>query len=202
MGTAVAVPSAGFFVYPSSNPKGLGFADMNDPFCVLFVCTANICRSPAAEYIARQKFGEGEILFRSAGFLFEGHPINDKMAETLAEIGVDHATDHVSHIVDDETLEAADLILTMEARHLRDLTIRDRDLFDKMVPLREAATLLDGPTYTSELLDRLSEREASSYFDERWDVEDPYKRSSRKYREAVTSIQGLVNDVFSNLKVD
>ncbi|MGI9615234.1 MAG: low molecular weight protein arginine phosphatase, partial [Acidimicrobiales bacterium] len=39
------------------------------PYKILFVCTANICRSPAAEALARHRYGEQDALFRSAGLL-------------------------------------------------------------------------------------------------------------------------------------
>ncbi len=174
--------------------------DMTEPCLVLFVCTANICRSPAAEYLARHLIGEQDFVFRSAGFLFEGRDITDKMAHTLESQGILDAKDHRSHILDDATLEAADLIFTMESRHLRDITIRNREFFDKTVPLKEAAERLEWSMSRDEFLDDLSGRDASKYFDERWDVADPYKRSSRHYREAVTSIRGLVTEIFGKLK--
>lgn len=173
---------------------------MSEPCLVLFVCTANICRSPAAEYIARHEIGERDFLFRSAGFLYNGRPITDKMATVLERQGIGDAKLHLSSMLDDETLDAADLVFTMEARHLRDLTIRNRALFAKTVPLREAADRLYRPMSYDEFLADLDGRQPSGYFDERWDVEDPYKRSMRQYRDAVDAISGLVGDVFANLK--
>ena len=40
---------------------------MSEPLRVLFVCTANICRSPAMELIARDLAGSAEVVFTSAG---------------------------------------------------------------------------------------------------------------------------------------
>ena len=172
---------------------------MAEPCPVLFVCTANICRSPAAEYLARHEYGENDFWFRSAGFLYDDHPITEKMTETLDSVGVTGSSKHVSHIVDMETLNAAEFIFTMESRHLRDLTIMDRALFAKTVPLTEAAEMLDKPLSREQFSALLAARQPSAYFDERWDVPDPYKRSGRHYRQAVDTISGLVTTVFGNL---
>ncbi len=167
---------------------------------MLFVCTANVCRSPAAEHLAREIVGEQDFIFRSAGFLYDGQPITERMVDALLREGVTDSDLHISHRVEDETLGAADLIFTMEARHLRDLSIRDRSIFQKTVPLMEAAERLDRPMTWREFLASMQDREPSMYFDDRWDVPDPYKRGQRHYREAVDSIGSLVSTVFSNLK--
>ncbi len=167
---------------------------------ILFVCTANICRSPAAEYLARHFVTEQDYLFRSAGFMYDGRPITEKMDEAIKRFGVTDAHKHSSNIIDLDTLHSAELILTMESRHLRDLTVMDRDVFDKTIPFKKAVTLLDRPMSLDEFLAAIADRQASSYFDERWDVEDPYQRSTKKYKEASEEIKGLVTDLFTNLK--
>jgi protein-tyrosine-phosphatase len=176
------------------------YPEMVMPRRVLFVCTANICRSPAAEYLARHFVSEQDYAFRSAGFMYDGYPITQKMAQAIERFGVTDALQHSSHIIDYDTLEAAELILTMESRHLRDLTVRDRSVFDKTIPFKEAVTLLDRPMSLDEFLASIADRQASNYFDQRWDVEDPYKRSMKKYRAASEEIKDLVTDLFTNLK--
>ena len=167
---------------------------------VLFVCTANICRSPAAEYLARHFVTEQDYLFRSAGFMYDGRPITEKMGEAISKFGVEDSHKHSSSIIDPDTMAGAELILTMESRHLRDLTVKDRSVFDKTIPFKQAASLLDRPMSLDEFLVSIEDREASSYFDERWDVEDPYKRSTKKYRDASEEIKNLVTGFFTNLK--
>lgn len=167
---------------------------------ILFVCTANICRSPAAEYIARHFVSEQDFLFRSAGFMYDGRPITEKMGEAISKFGVEDSHKHSSHIIDSDTMAAAELILTMESRHLRDLTVKDRTVFDKTIPFKQAVSLLSRPMSLDEFLESVEDREASSYFDDRWDVEDPYKRSTKKYRDASEEIKDLVTGFFTNLK--
>lgn len=167
---------------------------------VLFVCTANICRSPAAEYLARHFVTEQDYVFRSAGFLYDGSPITQKMALAVERFGVTDSHQHSSHIIDDDTMQDAELILTMESRHLRDLTVKDRSVFEKTIPFKEAVSRLDRPMSLDEFVTSIADREASSYFDHRWDVEDPYKRSTKKYRDASEEIKDLVTGFFTNLK--
>lgn len=167
---------------------------------ILFVCTANICRSPAAEYIARHFVSEQDYLFRSAGFMYDGRPITEKMGEAISKFGVEDSHKHSSNIIDPDTMASAELILTMESRHLRDLTVKDRAVFDKTIPFKQAASLLNRPMSLDEFLESIEDRDASSYFDERWDVEDPYKRSTKKYRDASEEIKNLVTGFFTNLK--
>ena len=175
---------------------------MDEPLRVLFVCTAKICRSPAAELIARQRIGEFQHLFRSAGFLYDGREMADPMQTELARRGLAGSTDHRSHIVDPDTLAAADLVLTMESAHLQDLVVKDRAYFDKTIPLREAAERLDSRTPLPLFLAELSTRQPSAYLDDRWDIADPYKRSPRHYRDTVELLDELVTTVFTNLELD
>ena len=73
------------------------------PAAILFVCTANICRSPAAEYLARHRFGEEAALFRSAGFMFDGRESPKELASALDAKHVD-VRPHRSAILDADTL--------------------------------------------------------------------------------------------------
>jgi protein-tyrosine-phosphatase len=167
---------------------------------ILFVCTANICRSPAAEAIARTRYGAGNHLFSSAGFLFEGREATPEMIKTLGRIDVD-ASSHRSRIITEETGLEADLILTMESRHLQDLAVMSEALFVRTIPLAEAAELLSGRWMsTEEFRAGLTGRSPQRYLDTTWDVDDPYKRSRRRYRKAVEEISSLVDSVVRALE--
>jgi protein-tyrosine phosphatase len=89
------------------------------PFEVLFVCTANICRSPMAEQWFRwqlnARLGKGarhDWVVRSAGTrAIEGLPIHPLAAAVLEERGVPVA-DSTSRRLDEATVAQAGLILT------------------------------------------------------------------------------------------
>lgn len=174
-----------------------------DPYRILFVCTANICRSPAAEALARQRFGEREAIFRSAGFLEAGRSCPPQLIQSLEEQGVD-ARGHRSYELDAASLRAADLVLTMEGEHVQKATLVDREAFPKILPLREAAERLSrrraGPAVLVEFLAEVNDhRDPTSYLSGHWDVADPYGRKLKDYRKAVAEISELVDGVIGRL---
>ncbi|MFI5932971.1 low molecular weight phosphatase family protein [Actinoplanes sp. NPDC051494] len=89
-----------------------------DRFDILFVCHANLCRSPMAERLARRAFDDAfgpaaaGVVTASAGTrAFDGAGMHRGTAEVLGECGVD-AGGFVSRTVTAGMLRAADLVLT------------------------------------------------------------------------------------------
>lgn len=179
--------------------------EANGRYRVLFVCTANICRSPAAEALARKRHGEERATFRSAGFLLAGEPSPDLLAEVLGELSID-ISQHRSYVLDQPSLAAADLVLTMEGEHVQRATLLHSVAFPKIVPLREAAAVMTAipPGERVDavgLLERVNDgRDPTTYLSTKWDVDDPFKRKLKDYRRAVKEIAGLVDDVFGRLQ--
>lgn len=171
-----------------------------EPSYVLFVCTANICRSASAELVAAERYDPERFVFRSAGFLEAGRSVPDKLVKVLGERGLD-ATAHRSHVVDSATLAAADLVLTMEGRHLQEAAVIEPSSLAKTMPLKEAASLARPGDSVDSLLERLNtDRDPMRYLSQRFDVDDPYGRSTRTYRAAVDEIALLVQQVFDRLE--
>lgn len=86
---------------------------------VLFVCVGNICRSPSAEVMLRQAVAGKGIQVSSAGLgALVGHGIDATAQELLVEQGMDGLA-HRARQIDDAILGAADLVLTMERKHVR-----------------------------------------------------------------------------------
>ncbi|MCP3988531.1 MAG: hypothetical protein GY724_05640 [Actinomycetia bacterium] len=178
-------------------------SEVAQPHRILFVCTANICRSPSAEVLARHHFGEDAALFRSAGFLRPDEQPPKLLANALSELGVD-VTAHRSFQLNEISLQVSDLVLTMEGEHVQRATILHRESFPKIVPLKEAAEVAAGsgnPRLTvEELLAEVNQRrDPSSYLSSKWDVADPYNRKLKDYRRAVAEIDGLVQTVIGPL---
>ncbi|MEM7325504.1 MAG: hypothetical protein AAF531_20625 [Actinomycetota bacterium] len=171
---------------------------------ILFVCTANICRSPTAELLARARFGEGQMMFRSAGFLREGSGVPSELISVLADRHVD-ATAHRSYTLDTASVEAADLLLTMEASHVQQATMLLPEAFNKIVPLKEAAAIVERqPTPRISIEDFLEElnrdRDALAYLGTNWDVDDPYGKRTKAYQRAVAEIEQLVTATLGRLE--
>ena len=88
---------------------------MTKPLRVLMVCTANICRSPMAEWLLRAAAEERNLAMTvsSAGFLFDDQPASPMVVELMKDRGHD-LSGHRSRKVTKEMVEEADLVLTME----------------------------------------------------------------------------------------
>lgn len=89
------------------------------PHRLLFVCTANICRSPMAEALANLSAEERGwwVQVLSAGTdAHDGLPAAPNAVKVIKEIG-GNIEDHCSQPVTDELVRWADRILVMELRH-------------------------------------------------------------------------------------
>ncbi len=89
---------------------------MAEPYRVLFVCTANICRSAYADVVARA-VGVPGVVFASAGTHgWQGAPLDPPMA-ALVRAGDPAA--HASRRLTRDIAAGADLILAMGQEHRR-----------------------------------------------------------------------------------
>jgi protein-tyrosine phosphatase len=97
-------------------------SDQHDPaaFRVLFVCTANLCRSPIAERLFRQRLSDGSgpaWSVASAGTHgFDGHPMHPSAAQVVRERG-GAPEDFRSRPLTAEIVRSADLVLTAGREH-------------------------------------------------------------------------------------
>ncbi|SCL27329.1 low molecular weight phosphatase family protein [Micromonospora inyonensis] len=83
---------------------------------VLFVCHANLCRSPMAEYIARRALERWPVAVTSAGTnAVEGRPIHPYAAVITAARGIDASGFRSRPLRTDHLTEAA-LVLTATRR--------------------------------------------------------------------------------------
>jgi len=108
---------------------------------VLFVCTANICRSPSAEALAGAA-GPADIEFTSAGtHARDGEPINPDMVAVLPP-DLDTSAFR-SRRLTTALLEDADLVITMEAAH-RTFVLDDHPaMFRKVFTLGQLAKAVE-----------------------------------------------------------
>lgn len=84
---------------------------------ILYVCTANICRSPSSEFLMREgtvALGVPDVETRSAGVrALSGMPGCD-LAPALGA----RSSSHRSRPMDEQALQWADLVLTAERAHI------------------------------------------------------------------------------------
>lgn len=89
---------------------------------ILMVCIGNICRSPTAEFLLRERLLQsnglqGDILVASAGIsAMVGYPMDAMAAKVMLEHGVDGAG-HQARQLTPTILRESDLVLVMEKSH-------------------------------------------------------------------------------------
>ncbi len=185
---------------PSRNPDDVAQQDverMTEPpsLNVLFVCTANICRSPYMELSARAATAEdGSVVFRSAGTHgFREHGMDAVMAEAMGRRGVDHAG-FVSRPLTPALIEQSDLVLTAEATH-RTFILQDHPAaFRKVFTLGQFADAVAGSDLVgAELLAAVGERRGNA--ETSLDVHDPYGRGPEAAEACATQIDDLLRVV-------
>ena len=155
---------------------------------VLFVCTANICRSPYLELRARQLFGpDAGVEVSSAGTDgFEAAPVSDTMAAEFARWDTE-VDGFRSRPATGELIDAADMVLTAEAAHRTRLLGERPAAIRKIFTLGQFVASADGcgrpALHGRALLGALASRRVPASPDYA-DIADPYRRRPRGRRDA------------------
>lgn len=151
---------------------------------ILFVCTANVCRSPMAAGLMRQRVHElgldEAISVSSTGvWALEGKPASANAIITLAERGID-ISQHVAHTLEIKDLNQASIVLVMEEQHRRSIFHLAPSALRKVFLLTEMVGQHD-------------------------DVADPYGGSLAEYQRTAAQLDGLIRDgeaqIFSRIGV-
>jgi len=144
---------------------------------ILFICTGNVCRSPMAAGLMRQRLaqeGLGHHQVASAGvWALDGRPASDHAVTVMAERGID-ISEHIAHTVTADDMAEADLVLVMSR--------------DQAQVLRNTWPQYDWKVH------RLSEMAGK-----RQDVSDPYGGSLADYRACADTIERYLNEGWSNI---
>ncbi len=137
------------------------------PYTVMIVCTGNICRSPMAEVVLRERFaaaGLGDrVVVDSTGISDEedGNPIDPRARAVLQRHGYPAGDEHRARQVHADQLPDRDLVLAMTSAHARALRRLTADpdqvvLFRSFDPAAGGADMADpwfgGPAEFEECL--------------------------------------------------
>jgi sulfate adenylyltransferase len=174
------------------------------PLRVLFVCTANICRSPYLELRARQLFGpDAGVEVSSAGTHgFDASPVSDTMEAEFARWGTE-VDGFRSRAATGELVDEADLVLTAEAAHRTRLLEERPGAFRKVFTLGqfvESAGAADPSLRGRALLHALESRRVPASPDQ--DIDDPYRRGPAEARRAAVTMERMLAVVVDKLRDD
>ncbi|GAW48469.1 MULTISPECIES: adenylyl-sulfate kinase [unclassified Nocardioides] len=172
------------------------------PLRVLFVCTANICRSPFMELSSRHLVGpDAHVTFASSGTHgAAGSEMSPDMAATLASRGVTGGHSFRSRPFKTEQLLHADLVLTAENAHRTFILDDHPGAFRKVFTLgqfaeavRNSATDVTG----RDLLAAVGTRRGTA--DPSLDIPDPYGQGPEAAEAAASAIEDLLRVVLPAL---
>ncbi len=142
---------------------------------ILTVCTGNICRSPAAEFLLRQRIEDAGRLVEagSAGIAaLVDHPAEETTRALMQARGVDLSPHRASQLTL-EHLRRAELVLVMEKHH--------RDAVLAMDPTARGKVFLLGHWTRTE-------------------IPDPYRRGDAAHAEALRLIEAAIEPWVSKLR--
>lgn len=182
-----------------------------EPIQVLVVCTANQCRSPMAEALARAAFeGMGaNVRVSSAGTnALPNYPATEYAELTMAKRGLD-VRNHSSRHIDEAGVDGADMIWCMERQHVVEIGAKWPAAMAVTFTLldleRRAAQQHRHPSESICLwLHRIGdERRAVDVLgdSENDDVADPIGRSLRRYRKTAVRLSLAVDTIVAAMNI-
>lgn len=178
---------------------------------VLFVCTANICRSPVAERlaVARSRVPAEFVHFASAGtHARDGYAIDPPSAKALLDLGGD-PTGHTSRLLSNDMLDAADVVLTATIEH-RDFILRRRPSgMRKTFSIKEFVRLghdiepAVGPDDVARVIVQVAGQRGLVHpgGPKRDDIDDPFRKDESESMRAAIEISLAVDGVLDLLGV-
>ncbi|MFI7484338.1 hypothetical protein ACH9EU_18210 [Kocuria sp. M1R5S2] len=159
---------------------------MPDPR-ILFVCHGNVARSPAAELLARARFGGLGWEFGSCGIgALVGEGVTETVAAELRGRGVDPSP-HRARQAERGLLQDATLVLTMERYQRAWILDEWPDLAGRTLVLGQAVRLREQAARRVDPLAHLELHQGRAVADD--DVADPFRRGPAAARTAVAEIE-------------
>ncbi|MFJ3487679.1 low molecular weight protein-tyrosine-phosphatase [Pseudomonas sp. NPDC090202] len=135
---------------------------------VLVVCVGNICRSPMAEAMLRQRVRDPRIDISSAGTHAMLNSSMDPLARAVLQVNGVEAHKHRSRQMDRQMLYNADLILLMEHRQMQSVL--------KLAPEVRGKTFLIGK------------------WQHEMEIADPYRRPKLAFEQTYEQLSRCVDD--------
>jgi protein-tyrosine-phosphatase len=171
---------------------------VSEPLRVLFVCTANISRSPFLELTARSLAGEGSgVEFASAGTHgFDARAMDEAMVPLLPSGA---AAEHASRRLTREIMAEADVVLTAEAAHRTFILEEFPQHFRKVFTVGQfAASVADHPDLRGRALVEAAAARRTAARPEH-DIADPYRRGDVAAATAADTMSRMLSVIVPRL---
>jgi protein-tyrosine phosphatase len=190
-----------------------------DAFSILVVCTGNVCRSPIAEQLLRDRLSSAAVpvTVGSAGTrALVGQPMTREAAEQVSEHGTTPSP-HRARQLTAELVQAADLILTASRDHRGEVVSLAPSASRRTFTLREFTRIMNSVAAQESSGPHAPEAEAGSlrtalrsYVDRMAanrgyappparaiddDIDDPYRQSKQVYRRSA----GIINEAVTTI---
>jgi protein-tyrosine phosphatase len=184
----------------SADLSGLG-GDVSENFRILVVCLGNVCRSPLAEHLLRQRFqallgrsGSSVIEVSSAGVrAMVGEPMNEYAQAELRRLEGDPTT-FTARQLTTTAANRASLVLTA-TRDLRSRVLEEAPrALKRTFTLREFAALVRSDMFADRRMDGASDLVNQAFTwrgsvtVENYDIADPIGRSPAFHRNVAETI--------------
>jgi protein-tyrosine phosphatase len=166
-----------------------------DPFHILFVCHANICRSPMAERLARKALGPDVGVSSAGTHAWHGAAMHPYTEAVLAERGAD-TREFGSRPVTPAMLAAADLVLTASREQRAACATLLPAALRRTFTLRQfgrLAATVDSRGDLAQLLDSVRGVIAQPVGPEEDDLADPLGGPVEAFRVCADEIQGVLD---------
>ena len=172
---------------------------------VLFVCRANVCRSPMAAALLRSRLLEAGIraAVTSAGTMALNKPADPVIVQIMAARGID-LSGHLGTQMTAQDLTGADLVVTMSRDSLRDAVVLEPCVWPHTFTIKELVRAARAHPRRGQLepvadwLARISsDRERGRLLGSHDcdDVADPTGRPVRAYELTAELLSGLVDEL-------
>ena len=105
---------------------------------IVLLCTGNVCRSPMAEVLLRERLRAAGVAatVSSAGTWRAGEPASGGSLRAMQARGMD-LSDHRSRLLDRDAVDGADLVVGMAREHVREVAVLVPELFGRTFTLKE-----------------------------------------------------------------
>lgn len=172
---------------PKSIAHTLGFSKPNCSLkvarSILFICKGNICRSAYADYKLKQELAKKNQtnikVFSGGVWTKDGKPANAQAIISSKKRGVD-LSEHRTHSVTKEDLEAADIIFIMDTSHRKAISKLAKDALPKTFYL---ARCIEKNTQSHPLI-----------------IKDPYGKSEEVFQLCFNIIDKAILEITSSLQ--